>query len=86
MTDPFVPRHRPDREPEPGIDIALRDIVRVEFADGGSAVGRVIAMGQFPGRPATVTVETPRGDWSGPAREARVLRTDERNRLWRDGE
>lgn len=69
----------------PGQDIALRDIVRVVFDDGERAVGRVVAMFESQQRPPRVTVETPRGDWVGLAAQAVVIRTDETNRLWRDG-
>ena len=69
-----------------GQDLALRDIVRVAFPDGSRAVGRVIALFEAPGRPPRATVDTPRGEWSGLAREAVMLRHDETNRRWRDGE
>jgi hypothetical protein len=70
---------------EAGLDIALRDIVRVTFADGGRSVGRVIALLEVPNQPTRASVDTPRGEWRGLAREVVVVRRDETNRLWRDG-
>lgn len=71
---------------EAGLDIALRDIVRVPLPDGTHALGRVIALFEAPGKLVQVTVETPGGDWGGLARDVTVVRLDETNKLWRDGE
>ena len=69
-----------------GQDVALRDIVRVTFPDGGRAVGRVISLFEAPRKLARVVADTPRGGWHGLAREVVMVRHDETNRLWRDGE
>lgn len=71
---------------EAGLDIALRDIVRVPLPDGTHAIGRVIALFESPGKLVRVTVDTPGGDWSGLARDVAVVRMDETNKRWRDGE
>jgi hypothetical protein len=68
-----------------GQDIALRDIVRVVFDDGERAIGKVVALYEADPKPLRATVETPRGDWSGLAAQVVVVRTDETNRMWRDG-
>lgn len=78
-------KHDRGMDIEAGVDIALRDIVRVEYPDGSRAIGRVVAMYEAWGEPVRVVVEIPGGEWRGLARDVIRVRMDETNRLWRDG-
>lgn len=73
---------------EPGLDVALRDIVTVPYV-GRRLVGRVVAMSEAPGRTPSATVDAIKDgahiDITVPLDCVSVLRMDERNRLWRDG-
>jgi hypothetical protein len=78
---------------EPGLDVALRDIVTIDIDE--RRIGRVIAMCEVPGRRPTAEVEVivPGGPSDGirtetylvPFHLIRVVRIDERNRAYRDG-